>query len=273
MLKLLNRIRTARYALAGLLALCISSAALADSPVLDRVIASGTLKVAMSGDQPPFNAVSRDKSVIGFDVDLAKGIANAMKVELEIVQMPFGDLLSAVKKGKADMVMSGMGITPSRTQLVTFVGPYMMSGKSMVLGAAAQEKIQTGTDLNDAEIILVALKNSTSESFVQRQLPNATLKTIANYEDGIQMVLAGNADAMVADVPACKLSILRNPNAGLAMLEQQLSVEPLGIAIASNDAQFENLVRNYLSTLEKVGMTTKLRQKWFENNSWIAALP
>jgi polar amino acid transport system substrate-binding protein len=273
MLTLLNKIKPVRYVLAGLLALCLSGTALAGSPTLDRVIANGTLKVAMSGDQPPFNAVSREKSLMGLDVDLAEALASAMKVKLEIVQLPFADLLSAVKKGKADMVISGMAITPERTQEVSFVGPYMLSGKSMLVGAATQAKVQTGADFNKPEITLVALKNSTSETFVQRNLPNATLKTIANYDEGIQMVIAGTADAMVADLPACKLSILRNPSAGLAVLEQQLSVEPVGIAITSNDVQFENLVRNYLSTLEKIGLTTKLRQKWFENNAWIAALP
>ncbi len=273
MLKLVQKIRAARFAMVGLLALCLAGTAMARSPVLDHVVSSGTLRVAMSGDQPPFNAVSRDKSVIGFDVDLAQAIAGAMQVKLEIVQMPFGDLMSAVVDGKADMVMSGMAITPERTQAVSFVGPYMMSGKSMVFSAAAQGKIKTGADLNKAEIRLVALQNSTSESFAKRQLPKAALQTVANYDEGIKMVMAGDADAMVADMPACKLSVLRNPSAGLATLEEPLSIEPVGIAVRRDDAQFHNLVRNYLSTFEKVGLTTQLRQKWFENSSWIAALP
>lgn len=273
MLKLLNKIKPARYALAGLLALCLSGAALAGSPVLDRVVKNGVLKVAMSGDQPPFNAVSRDKSLIGFDVDLAQAMAGAMKVKLEIVEVPFGDLMSTLKSGKADMILSGMAITPERTQNVSFIGPYMMSGKSMLVSAATQAKVKTGSDFNKAEITLLALENSTSQSFAERKLPNATLKTIANYEEGVQMVIAGKADAMVADMPACKLSILRNPNSGLAVLEPPLSVEPVGIAVASNDEQFQNLVRNYLTTFEKIGLTTQLRKKWFESSSWIAALP
>ena len=98
------------------------------------------------------------------------------------------------------------------------------------------------------------------------------------FENGIgvqflTIFIAGDADAMVADMPACKLAILRNPNSGLAVLEPPLSVEPVGIAVASNDAQFENLVRNYLTTFEKIGLTTQLRQKWFENSAWIVALP
>ena len=119
----------------------------------------------------------------------------------------------------------------------------------------------------------MALKNSTSESFVQRNLPDASLHTIANYDEGIQQLLTGEIDAMVADIPILKLSMLRNPTAGLGIIEPPLAVEPIGIAIPNNDAQFANLVRNYLSAFEKTGLTTRLRQQWFEDDSWVAALP
>jgi len=69
------------------------------------------------------------------------------------------------------------------------------------------------------------------------------------------------------------LSVLRHPNAGLTTLEKPLTVEPIGIAISKDDPQFLNLVSNYLDAYGKTGVMTKLRQKWFEDNSWIAALP
>ena len=273
MLKLRKRLKPLSHVVAGLLALCLSSLSFAASPVLDRVIENGVLKVAMSGDQPPFNAVSRDKSIIGFDVDLAKALAGAMKVKMEIVQMPFGDLAAAVASGKADMVMSGMAITPDRTQKMSFVGPYMLSGKSMLTTSKVMSTVKSGAEFNSPDMKLVALKNSTSETFIQRNLPNASLSTIANYDEGIQQLLAGDIDAMVADLPILKLSVLRNPSAGLGVIDPPLSVEPIGIAISNNDPQFENLVRNYLSTFEKAGVTKQLRQKWFEDSSWIVALP
>lgn len=277
MFKLLNKIKPTRLALFGLLALCFSTVftatVFADSPVLDRVIKNGVLRVAMSGDQPPFNAISRDKSLIGYDVDLSNAIAGAMQVKAEIIQLPFGDLMEALESGKVDMVVSGMAITPQRTQKVSFVGPYMMSGKSILIGTSAQGKVKTGADFNNADITLVALENSTSKSFAERSIPNAKLKTMATYDEGVKMLMDGKVDAMIADMPACKLAILRNPEAGLAVIEPPLSVEPIGIAIASNDVQFQNLIGNYLDTYEKMGLTTQLRKKWFESNTWIAALP
>lgn len=258
---------------AGLFALCLPGLSFAASPVLDRVIDSGVLRIAMSADQPPYNFRSKDKSVIGFDVDLARGLAGAMRVKLEIVEVPFGDLLAVLIDDKADMVISGMAITPQRSLRVSFVGPYTMSGKSMLTTARVKNAVEDGSVFNKPEIRVVALRNSTSETFVQHNLPEASLHTIGNYNEGIQMLLTGEIDAMVADIPILKLSMLRNPEAGLGIIDPPLAVEPVGIAIPGNDRQFQNLVRNYLNAIEKTGLINSLRQKWFEDDSWIAALP
>jgi len=271
--RLVNRFQSALRLLVAVGVLCLSGFCFAGSPVLDRVVENGVLRVAMSVDQPPFNMRSRNKSVIGFDVDLAQALAGAMQVKLEIVEVPFADLLAALGDGKADMVVSGMTITAQRTRQVSFVGPYTLSGKSILTTQRIKGVVKDGTEFNDPEIRVVALKNSTSETFVQRKLPEASMQPIANYNEGIQMLLTGRIDAMVADIPILKLSMLRYPDAGLSMIEPPLSTEPIGIAIPSNDAQFENLLRNYMSSLEKTGLTARLHQKWFEDNSWIALLP
>ena len=273
MLKIIYKLKQTFLGLAGVLLLCAPSSVLADSPVLDRVIEAGVLRVAMTADQPPFNVRSRAKSLIGFDVDLAQALAKAMQVELEIVERPFGDLITELIAGEADMVISGMTITPERTRQVSFIGPYTFSGKSLLTTAGIKGVVEDSAEFNDSQIRVVALENSTSESFVQRNLPEADLQTIANYDEGIQLLLTGRIDAMVADVPILKLSILRYPSAGLGMIEPPLSIEPIGIAIPNNDAQFENLVRNYMLSIDKTGLTSRLYKKWFEDDSWIVSLP
>jgi polar amino acid transport system substrate-binding protein len=187
--------------------------------------------------------------------------------------MPFGDLLGALEKNKVDMVMSGMAITAPRTREVTFVGPYMMSGKSILTKSTLLARATESKEFNRAELKLAALENSTSELFIQEAAPDATLVRIKDYDAGVDMVIAGEIDALVADMPICVLSVLRYPNAGLATLQSPLSIEPFGIAVRKDDTQFANLVDNYLDTFGKMGMLNQLRKKWFEDKSWIAALP
>ncbi len=66
-----------------------------NAPVLSRIVESGTLKVGMSGTQPPFTVISKSGSLIGYEVDLANILADAMGVKVEFVQKPFSELLPA----------------------------------------------------------------------------------------------------------------------------------------------------------------------------------
>lgn len=240
---------------------------------LQRVVDFKVLKVGMSANQPPMTMVNREGGVMGFDVDLARALATAMKVKLEIKAMPFGELMTALEEDKIDMVMSGMSITPQRTELVSFVGPYMMSGKSILTKNSTLGKISSGEEFNRKELKILALSNSTSVSFVNDVAPDAQLIEINSYDEGVAMLIEGKADAMVADMPMCVLSVMRYPEAGLTTLDRPLTIEPIGIAISKDDPQFFNLVDNYLRAYEKTGVLGQLRKKWFEDSSWVAALP
>ena len=240
---------------------------------LSRVVDFKVLKVGMSGDQPPMNVVNRDGELMGMDVDLAKALAVAMRVQLEIKKMPFGELMSALEEDKVDMVISGMAITPERTEMASFVGPYMISGKSILTKSDTVAKITAQEEVNRDNLKLAALKNSTSASFVSTVAPQAALVEIANYEEGIAMVRDGKVDGMVADMPICQLTVMRYPDAGFVTLERPLTVEPIGIAIKQGDAQFLNLVQNYVDAYAKMGVMQKLQEKWLKDSSWIAALP
>ena len=265
---------TKRLLLGSLLALAVVfplNAMAGDAP--QRVVDFKVLKVGMSGNQPPMNMKNREGAMMGFDLDLAKALASAMRVKLEVKTMPFGDLLTALEKDEIDMIISGMSITPARTEMVSFVGPYMMSGKSILTKDSTLAGIKESQDFNRKDLKLAALSNSTSASFIKMVAPEAKLIELKDYDQGVAMVKDGSADAMVADMPICLLSVMRYPDAGLITLEEPLTVEPIGIAIGKEDAQFLNLVQNYLDAYGKMGILTQIRKKWFEDSSWVAALP
>jgi len=102
------------------------------SPVLDRIMAKKELIVGTAASMPPLNMTAKDGEIIGMEVDLARLFANAMEVKLTLSRMHFNQLLPALEKGQADMVLSGVTMTPQRNLKVAFVGPYFASGKSVL---------------------------------------------------------------------------------------------------------------------------------------------
>jgi len=245
----------------------------ADAPVLKRILESGQLRVGMTGNQPPMNVRSRTGTFIGLDVDLANVLADAMHVKLTMVPKPFPQLLAALKAGEVDMVMSNMSITAQRTVDVTFIGPYMLSGKSILTKSTNLAAVSTPSELNKAEFKIAVLENSTSQQFVEKTLAETTLIKIQDYEEGVDLVLNNKVDLMVADMTICILAVMRHPDSALTTLNAPLALEPVGIAISSEDAQFANLLGNYLTMFKGTGVLDSLRKKWLEDDAWLSSLP
>ncbi len=253
------------------LVLCISIQVNAQSK-LSKITKSGVIKVGMTGNQPPFSMEAKDGTLMGFEVDLARLLAATMELKLEIVQMPFQKLIPALEKGSIDVVMSGMTITADRNLKVPFVGPYILSGKSILTKSASLAKAQEVEDLNQSNLKITALNGSTSEKYVKTYLEDATFIGADNYDDAIKNLLDDQANVMVADFPVCMLTMLRYPEAELATLTEPLTIEPIGIAVAPKDPLFLNFIENYFNALKLAGVLDKLETYWFDDGSWLVKM-
>jgi polar amino acid transport system substrate-binding protein len=166
-----------------------------------------------------------------------------------------------------------MTITPERSLRVTFVGPYFVSGKSLLAKADGPVPGRTPAELDDPAIRLAALRDSTSQSFAEQVMPRAKLTLIQSYDEGVALVLQNNADAMVADFPVCVFSVFRYPDRGLYALVSPLTREPIGIALPRNDPALERWTRSWLESLEASGALGRMRDRWFKDASWLGDLP
>lgn len=241
--------------------------------VLSRIVDSGTLRVGMTGGQAPLNFRNRAGQMRGLEVDLASALAEFMGIQLEIVEMPFSELLGALADEKVDLVMSGMTITPERNLRAAFVGPYYLSGKSILTRSSTLAQADEAGDLDQANLKIAALAGSTSERFVQALLPKAALVTTPDYDEAVSLLLAGNVDAMVADREVVALAAFRNPDQGLATLREPLTIEPIGIAASPGDPLLVNFLENTVGALEASGVMSILRARWLESDDWVAELP
>jgi len=243
------------------------------SPVLDRIQEKKELVVGTAASMPPLNMTTKDGQIIGVEMDLARLFAGGMEVKLTVKPMHFNELLPALEAGQVDMVLSGMTMTPGRNLKVAFVGPYFASGKSILAKMVNVGSIDEIAKMNNPDKVLVALKGSTSQMFVEKVIPNAKLVLADDYDQAVAMVRNDKAVAMVADYPICMVSVFRYPDAKLGTLEKPISYEPVGVALPAGDPLLVNWVQNYLHTLEKMGEMKVLTEKWFKDTSWVNRLP
>jgi polar amino acid transport system substrate-binding protein len=242
------------------------------SPVLDRILSRGELRVGMSGDMPPLNMITKEGQIIGLDADLAKLAAEAMGVKLNVQKMAFAGLLPALEAGSIDMIISNMTMTPDRNLKAAFVGPYLTSGKGLLTKRSTLAQAMKLEDLNSPQFTFAALKGSTSEAVTRKGAPQAKLLTVNTENEGVQMVIDGKADGMIADYPICVVAAYRNQGSGLVPVAAPITYEPIGIAVPKGDPQLVNWLQNFLNGIAKAGYLKDLGEKWFAKPTWIDQL-
>ena len=126
--------------LASLLALPLP--AMAD---LGDILESGTVKIAVPESFPPFGALGATGEYEGYDVDVAKLIAEELGVELELVPVTSKQRIPFLETDRVDLVIATMGANPSRAKSIWFSAAYapFYSGAF----AAAEKSISSPADL------------------------------------------------------------------------------------------------------------------------------
>jgi polar amino acid transport system substrate-binding protein len=227
--------------------------------------------VGITGTQPPLNATNKAGEIIGMDADIAKLIALHMGVKVKFAKMPFAKLLPALEAGKIDMVISSMTMTLERNLDVAFVGPYYVSGKGVLTKTGTITALQE-EGLNTPGFKVAALRDSTSQKFVETAAPQAELVKVKSYDAALDMLFQDKVKALVADYPYCAFAAFRYRDKELVAGQSRLTFEPLGIALKP-DTMLINWLRNFLSIYEGSGQRELLVQKWFKSGEWIKDLP
>lgn len=235
--------------------------------VMDNIQKTGVLRVGTTAGQAPMTAMTKSGEIIGLDADIAKAMAASMGVKVEFVVLPFKELISSLEAGKVDMILSGMTITPKRNQRVAYVGPYFVSGKGTLSLKERYAEIKQAEGLNSPEISIAATKGSTSQDFVTHAISKAKYTPIATPEAGVDLLLSGKVDVVVADFPFCALTAYRYQDKNLRA-GKALTFEPLGIALPE-DTLLINWVQNFMNTLQGTGVLPKLHKKWLNGGSWV----
>ena len=89
----------------------------------------------------------------------------------------------------------------------------------------------------------------------------------------MKLLLEDKVQALVADFEICILTALLNPKQGLVSLNEPLTIEPIGIAVAPGDSLLLNFLENSLGALEAADVLAALRVRWLGQGDWIEQLP
>ena len=163
-----------------------------------KTVKEGYLTVATSPDYAPFEFYSLDEkgkpTLVGFDMDLAKYVADYLGLTLELVPMDFDGTITELGNKKCDLSMAGYSPDPDREIVMDFSNIYYAGGQSFVTVKGNEDKFPTLADANKAEYQIGAQIASIQYELAMENTPDADIVTLTKVTDIIAELLTGKLD-------------------------------------------------------------------------------
>ncbi len=239
----------------------------AQESVIEKIQKDGVIRVGMS-TFVPWAMKDKQGNLIGFEIDVAKKLAEDMGVKIEFVPTAWSGIIPALLTGKFDVVIGGMGITPERNLKVNFSMPYEYSGMSMVAHQKKAMGFTTIEDFNKSEIIIAVRLGTTAEQAARKYMPNATLKMFENESQALQELNLGRVHAVVSSAPMPVFHALKFPDKLFVPLKENFTKEPIGFALRKGDHDALNYFNNWITNMHAQGFLKERTQYWFESKQW-----
>lgn len=238
---------------------------------LKKIADAKAISIAYRADAAPFSFTNDKKEVVGFTIDLCKRVVNSIERQIGVqglkvnwVPVTVQSRFDAVAKGQADMECGSSTVTLGRMKLVDFSSFTFVETTGLLVKSAAG--IRSLSDLSGKRIAVIG--GTTNERAVNVQLKgrqlSATVVPFKSSEEALAALEGGKADAFASD----KLLLVgvagkAKDQKSLALLSDELSFEPYGIALPRSDAAFRLAVNTGLAQIYGTGEIGEIFGRWF----------
>ena len=241
---------------------------LVQQSTLEQVVQKNKLRIGFS-TFVPWAMKDKKGGYTGFEIEVAKQLAEDMGVEVQFVPTKWSGIIPALLTGKFDVIIGGMGITPQRNLKVNFSDPYEFSGMSIV----ANTKLAGGRSgleaFNDSQLTIVARIGTTAAAAAKKYLPKAQIRLFDDEGQALQEVLNKRAAAMISSQPFPEFQSLKYADKlFLPLAGKTFTKEPIGFAIRKGDGDFLNYLNNWIRVRNADGWLQGRYDFWFTTQDW-----
>ncbi|WP_164543967.1 transporter substrate-binding domain-containing protein [Jeotgalibaca ciconiae] len=219
----------------------------------------GKLIIATTADYPPYewHLVKDGKDeIVGFDIDIAKAIADELGVDLEVKDMDFDGLIPALSTGKVDLVIAGMNPTPKREESVDFTDIYISTQDVVLIREEDAEKFTSPESLSDAK--WATQKSTIQEDFLKEEYADAYLQSVGKWGTAILSLNTGKVDAILMVETVANQYAKQNDNLVIADFDIESEPNEAAIAVQKGNEDFLETVNGILNELQESGAVDQL---------------
>lgn len=231
----------------------------------------GKLIVGTASGYYPFEMVDKDGKLVGFDIDMAKGFAKSLGVEVEFQNYSFAGLIPAIQSKKVDIVLAGMAITEKRKEAIDYTDPYYQAGQAVLVNKDVPG-IKNWKDLDKPGNVIAVSLGTVADQVASRDYKQATVKKFEGSALAGLELLNGKATAVIHDGAWVKIYQKRNPDKTYAILKP-FTKEDVGAGLPKGTSDVAKAFNDFLKKHKDSGEYQKSYQYWFVDMLWWDNVP
>jgi ABC-type amino acid transport substrate-binding protein len=223
------------------------------------------LRVGVTPNYPPL-AFRQNGQIMGVEPQFARKLGLVLGVRVTLVELPWEELIPALRDHRIDVIMSGMSITDERQQLVSFVHPYLRVGQMMALRRADAKRFPNAAAVNRKTTRVGFVTGTTGETYVRQHLQRAHSEGFDAADGAVTALRAKSIDVFIHDSPSIwRITAPENdPQHELLGRYEPLTKEHLAWAVRKDDAQLLARLNTVLAKWNAEGTLDDMLSDWIK---------
>ncbi len=228
------------------------------------------LRVGVTPNYPPLIMMQGEKAA-GVECDLAAQLSSELGRPLELLKVPWDELISELEGSHIDIIMSGMTVTPARRARVAFCSPYMNNPLIAVVRRgesgpydSAESVLRTGGNIG-------VLRETSADSFIRRNCPNAKIMPLSSRTD-VVFYLANQRIDIYVDDTAAAIGIVSRNEERMELVPIPLAEQQLAWAVRLGDEELEQQANAALARWRGNGILEQILDRWMPYRAMVASI-
>nr|WP_321444913.1 transporter substrate-binding domain-containing protein [uncultured Cohaesibacter sp.] len=225
------------------------------------------IRIGIDGAYPPFNQLTSDGKLVGFDVDITNAICAEMKVECKFVMQDWDGMIPAVMAGKIDAIVASMSITEDRLKKVDFSEKYYNTPAAI---AVLKDSKLKGDSLDELKGLSIGAQVSTTHAdFAEKKIPDIDLRLYPTSDEYKLDLESGRLDGVVDDIVVLSEWVKSEEGACCKIL---MPIKPIpeihgngaGIAVKKGNKELADKFSAAIAALRANGKYQEINAKYFD---------
>ena len=224
----------------------------------EKIKEEGVIRIGTEGTYAPFTFHDESGELTGYDVEVAKEVANRLGLEVEFMETQWDAMFAGLDAERFDMIANQVGIKPERQEKYDFSTPYTIS-TAVVVVRKENNDIQSFEDLEGKK----AAQSLTSNYGEMAKANGAELVGVEGFIQAIELITSERADLTLND----KLSVLdflkQKPDAPIKIVAESDDAAESAFMFRQGNEELVEAVNGALKEMKEDGTLKQISEKWF----------